>query len=104
MNSFECTMYVTILATEIKNNKTPVHHVGTLLTKPSEQIYQLPKVIGIYHICYLMGRGTKGGEVLPQSLQTKAHGSQVQLWLCPGGSKLLNGLCNTHDKQLCPGP
>lgn len=66
MNSFECTMYVTILAIEIKNNKTPVHHVGTLLTKPSEQIYQLPKVIGIHHICYLMGHGTKGGQVLPQ--------------------------------------
>lgn len=47
---FQCTVHVTILAAEIMNHKTPVHHVGTLLNKPSEQIYQLLKVIGIFHI------------------------------------------------------
>lgn len=39
-----------ILAIEIMNHKTPVHHVSTLLNKTSEQIYQLLKVIGIYHV------------------------------------------------------
>lgn len=77
MNSFQCTMLVTILAIEIMNHKTPAHPVSTLFNKPSGQIYQLLKVIGLYHTWYLMGHGSKDVQVLHQVSADKAIATQI---------------------------
>lgn len=53
-----------------------------------------------------MGHGPKDVQVPRQVSAHKAIATQITgaALLSPEGNKLFNGLCNIHDKQLCPGP